>query len=156
MKGSGIYFSDSATTSIKYTQPCARNGRRYLLVSQVLISLCFPSSTHLTSLPLSLQVVLGKVYNTTTKLSPTTTTPPEGHHSVHAVKRTATNKSFFGDDEYCVYDTAQQKLEYLVELQLNGDPKIEVKDSQGVVRKDVITDNEFDSSDSNIDTYVTG
>jgi poly [ADP-ribose] polymerase len=39
------------------------------------------------------------------------TKPPEGFHSCHGVRG-----SEFADDEYVVYDTRQQRIDYLVEL----------------------------------------
>ena len=37
--------------------------------------------------------------------------PPEGYHSCHGVRG-----SEFADDEYVIYDTAQHRMEYLVEF----------------------------------------
>jgi poly [ADP-ribose] polymerase len=42
--------------------------------------------------------------------------PPPGHDSCHGVRRQPGVASQFDDDEYVVYRTEQQRLEYLVEL----------------------------------------
>ena len=42
--------------------------------------------------------------------------PPAGCHSCHGVRRRDGVASQFDDDEYVVYSTAQQRLEYLVEM----------------------------------------
>ncbi len=42
--------------------------------------------------------------------------PPQGFHSCHGVRRRNGVVSQFDDDEYVVYRTAQQRLEYLVEM----------------------------------------
>ena len=111
--GCGLYFSDSAATSLKYTAPCARNGMRYMLVSQVHITLhsllpqilIAPPSYFLSSLLrlTQMQVVLGKVHTTTQKLSSGTTSAPDGCDSVHAVAKKSNSRSTFVDDEFCIY-----------------------------------------------------
>jgi poly [ADP-ribose] polymerase len=42
--------------------------------------------------------------------------PPPGYHSCHGVRRRPGIQSQFDDDEYVVYQTTQQRLEYLVEF----------------------------------------
>ncbi|CAF5099201.1 unnamed protein product, partial [Rotaria magnacalcarata] len=72
--GYGIYFSDSASTSLKYTTASAiRSGRRLLCICQV---------------------ALGESANYYS-FSPTLTKPPDGFHSTHGVKRTEENQSKF-------------------------------------------------------------
>ena len=82
--GYGIYFSDSAVTSLKYTTSSeTRPGRR-------LLCLC--------------QVALGQSANYYS-LSPTLVKPPEGFHSTHGVKRTDENHSMFTVSDYFVFLT---------------------------------------------------
>lgn len=72
--GYGIYFSDSVSTSLKYTTPSAtRPGRRLLCISQVALGKS------------------AKFYSYT----PTLTQPPEHFHSTHGVKNTDENNSKF-------------------------------------------------------------
>ena len=42
--------------------------------------------------------------------------PPEGFNSTHGVRHQPGKPSEFEDDEYVVYTTQQQRLEYLVEM----------------------------------------
>ncbi|CAF1609985.1 unnamed protein product [Rotaria magnacalcarata] len=93
--GYGIYFSDSASTSLKYTTASAiRSGRRLLCICQV---------------------ALGESANYYS-FSPTLTKPPDGFHSTHGVKRTEENQSKFTDNEYAIYQVEQQRLLYIVEV----------------------------------------
>ncbi|CAF4946815.1 unnamed protein product, partial [Rotaria sp. Silwood1] len=93
--GYGIYFSDSASTSLKYTTASTtRPGRRLLCICQV---------------------ALGESANYYS-FSPTLTKPPNGFHSAHGVKRTEENHSMFTDNEYAIYQLDQQRLLYIVEV----------------------------------------
>ncbi|CAM4812432.1 unnamed protein product [Rotaria magnacalcarata] len=93
--GYGIYFSDSVSTSLKYTTASTtRPGRRLLCVCQV---------------------ALGESANYYS-FSPTITKPPDGFHSTHGVKRTEENRSMFSDNEYAIYQLDQQRLLYIVEV----------------------------------------
>jgi poly [ADP-ribose] polymerase len=86
--GNGIYFGDAMCTSAGYAHPGTRRTRFVALAS----------------------VALGrsKQYrNITWGLS----RPPEGYDSCHGVRG-----SEFDDDEYVVYDTRQQRIEYLCEI----------------------------------------
>ncbi len=91
--GNGIYFGDAACTSAFYTTP----GR------------------HKTRLMAVARVGLGKMkdYN---KITYGLNAPPEGYNSCHGVRNQPGKPSEFEDDEYVVYTTQQQRLEYLVEL----------------------------------------
>jgi hypothetical protein len=60
-------------------------------------------------------VALGKVKDYR-KITYGLTAPPEGHHSTHGVRRGKGVSSEFDDDEYVIYTTAQQRLEYLAEI----------------------------------------
>jgi poly [ADP-ribose] polymerase len=72
--GYGIYFSDSASTSLKYTTASTtRLGRRLLCICQV---------------------ALGESDNCYS-FSPTLIKPPHGFHSTHGIKRTEDNHSMF-------------------------------------------------------------
>lgn len=72
--GYGIYFSDSASTSLKYTAASTvRPGRRLLCICQV---------------------ALGETANYDS-FSPTLTQPPTGFHSTYGMKRTKDHPSMF-------------------------------------------------------------
>ena len=72
--GYGIYFSDSVSTSLKYTTASTiRTGRRLLCICQV---------------------ALGESANFYS-FSPNLIKPPNGFHSTHGVKRTDDNHSKF-------------------------------------------------------------
>ncbi|CAF3751920.1 unnamed protein product [Rotaria sp. Silwood1] len=93
--GYGLYFSDSASTSLKYTTASTtRSGRRLLCVCQVALG------------------ESAKYYS----YASTLVKPPDGYHSTHGVKRTAENNSMFIDNEYAIYQLDQQRLLYIVEV----------------------------------------
>jgi poly [ADP-ribose] polymerase 2/3/4 len=96
--GAGIYFSDSIKTSLKYSQTSQiRNSR--------LVALC--------------DVALGnvkQVYKHDTNL----TEPPSGYQSVNGVKNDGTNESEFNDNEYVIYNANQQRIRYIVELNVDS------------------------------------
>lgn len=72
--GYGIYFSDSVSTSLKYTTASTvRPGRRLLCICQV---------------------ALGETANYYS-FSPTLLKPPIGFHSTHGIKQTDDNHSMF-------------------------------------------------------------
>ncbi|XP_065105072.1 protein mono-ADP-ribosyltransferase PARP4-like isoform X2 [Paramisgurnus dabryanus] len=97
--GGGIYFSDSLTTSVKYSKPSVADGSRLLLVCDVALGQC----------------------KNLLKRDTTLTCAPEGYHSVHGVRRTPKTTSEFQDDEYVVYNTDQIKLKYVVQYTLEED-----------------------------------
>ncbi|KAL7881723.1 hypothetical protein AOLI_G00085710 [Acnodon oligacanthus] len=97
--GGGIYFSDSLSTSIKYSKPSVTDGSRLLLVCDVALGHCKELHTRDTSL----------------------TCAPEGYSSVHGVRRTQSTHSDFEDDEYVVYNTDQVRLKYVVQYSLKED-----------------------------------
>ncbi|CAF1006245.1 unnamed protein product [Adineta ricciae] len=93
--GYGIYFSDSVSTSLKYTTPSTtRPGRRLLCISQVALG------------------ESAKYYSYAANL----TQAPENFHSTHGIKKTSDNNSKFIDDEYVIYNLDQQRLLYIVEV----------------------------------------
>jgi poly [ADP-ribose] polymerase len=91
--GNGIYFGDAMCTSCFYATP----GR------------------HKTKLIAVARVGLGKMKDYT-KITYGLNAPPEGYQSCHGVRRKAGRPSEFDDDEYVIYTTKQQRLEYLVEV----------------------------------------
>ncbi|GLD56648.1 poly [ADP-ribose], partial [Lates japonicus] len=97
--GSGIYFSDAVSTSLKYSMPSVTDGSRLLLVCDVALGSC--KDIH--------------------KKDYTLTEAPEGHHSVHGVRHTPNTHSEFEDDEYVVYSPDQVKLKYIVQFSIKGD-----------------------------------
>ncbi|KAF6120831.1 poly(ADP-ribose) polymerase family member 4 [Phyllostomus discolor] len=101
--GSGIYFSNSISTSIKYSLPGETDGTRLLVVCDV---------------------ALGKCMDLHKKDFSLTEAPP-GYDSVHGVPKTATVSTDFEDDEFVVYKTSQVKMKYIIKFCIPGD---EVKD----------------------------
>jgi len=86
--GNGIYFGDAICTSSSYAHPGSRKTR-FVSVANVALG-------------------KSKQYR---KITYGLAKPPDGYDSCHGVRG-----SEFYDDEYVVYDTRQQRLEYLVEL----------------------------------------
>ncbi|KAM3862197.1 protein mono-ADP-ribosyltransferase PARP4 [Diretmus argenteus] len=97
--GSGIYFSDAMSTSLKYSKPSVTDGSRLLLVCDVALGRCRDLK----------------------KKDPSLIQAPEGHHSVHGVRRTHNTQSEFEDDEYVVYSPDQVKLNYVVQFSTDED-----------------------------------
>uniref|UniRef100_A0A5F9DL49 Poly [ADP-ribose] polymerase n=1 Tax=Oryctolagus cuniculus TaxID=9986 RepID=A0A5F9DL49_RABIT len=97
--GSGIYFSDSLSASIKYSHPGETEGTRVLVVCDVALGECI--EFHKKDLSL--------------------TEAPHGYHSVHGVSRTASLNTDFEDDEFVVYKTNQIKMKYIIKFCLPGD-----------------------------------
>ncbi|XP_050783624.1 protein mono-ADP-ribosyltransferase PARP4 isoform X2 [Gopherus flavomarginatus] len=97
--GSGIYFSDSISTSTKYSLPSEMDGTRLLAVCNVALGTCLD------------------LYKKDLSL----TNAPAGYDSVHGVRKTANISSDFEDDEFVVYKTCQVKMRYIVKFCLAGD-----------------------------------
>ncbi|XP_059198459.1 protein mono-ADP-ribosyltransferase PARP4 isoform X2 [Centropristis striata] len=97
--GSGIYFSNAMSTSLKYSKPSETDGSRLLLMCDVALGQC------------------KEMYKTDLTL----TEAPEGHDSVHGVRCTRNIHSAFEDDEYVVYSPDQVKLKYVVQFAIKGD-----------------------------------
>lgn len=91
--GNGIYFGDAACTSSFYTTSGKKKTR--------LMAVC--------------NVGLGKIKKYT-KITYGLDEPPKGYDSCHGVRRTKLKSSQFDDDEYVIYDTNQQHMQYLVEF----------------------------------------
>ncbi|KAM4796100.1 protein mono-ADP-ribosyltransferase PARP4 [Rhinophrynus dorsalis] len=92
--GSGIYFSDSISTSVKYTGPSKSNGARLLVLCDVALGTC------------------RDLY----KRDFTLTEAPSGFHSVHGVRQVAGVMSDFEDDEFVVYKRDQVKMTHIVQF----------------------------------------
>ncbi|XP_045149944.1 protein mono-ADP-ribosyltransferase PARP4 [Echinops telfairi] len=97
--GSGLYFSDALSTSIKYSQPGKTEGTRLLVVCDV---------------------ALGKCMDLYKKDFSLTEAPP-GYDSVHGVSQTEAIDTDFEDDEFVVYKTNQIKMKYIVKFCIPGD-----------------------------------
>nr|XP_040137821.1 protein mono-ADP-ribosyltransferase PARP4 [Ictidomys tridecemlineatus] len=97
--GSGIYFSDSLSTSIKYSHPGEVDGSRLLVICDV---------------------ALGKCMDLFKKDFSLTEAPP-GYDSVHGVSDTASIPTDFKDDEFVIYKTNQVKMKYIVKFCMPGD-----------------------------------
>ncbi len=93
--GNGIYFGDASCTSAFYTSP-GKPGTRFMALANV---------------------ALGKMKDYT-KITYGITAPPDGYHSCHGVRAKAGVTSQFADDEYVIYDSRQQRLDYLVEFKM--------------------------------------
>lgn len=91
--GNGIYFGDAACTSSFYTSAGKKNTR-FLAVARV---------------------GLGKAKQYK-KITYGLQSPPKGYDSCHGVRNKKGVSSQFADDEYVVYRTEQQRIEYLVEF----------------------------------------
>ncbi|XP_062861653.1 protein mono-ADP-ribosyltransferase PARP4 [Trichomycterus rosablanca] len=97
--GGGIYFSDSLSTSVKYSKPSETDGTRLLLVCEVALGQCKDMHTR----------------------DFTLTSAPEGYNSVHGVRKSQKMHSDFEDEEYVVYNTDQVRLKYVVQYSLEED-----------------------------------
>ncbi|MGF1579048.1 MAG: WGR domain-containing protein [Gemmataceae bacterium] len=91
--GHGIYFGDAACTSSFYTTP-GHHNTKFMAVARV---------------------ALGKMKEYR-KITYGLQEPPKGYDSCHGVRRKPKDHSEFDDDEYVIYTTQQQRLEYLVEF----------------------------------------
>ncbi|XP_072849781.2 protein mono-ADP-ribosyltransferase PARP4 isoform X1 [Pogona vitticeps] len=101
--GSGIYFSNSISTSLKYSQPSQRDGTRLLVICDVALGTCWDT------------------YETDYSL----TAPPPGYDSVHGVCKKDGRYSAFEGDEFVVYKTSQVKIKYVVRFCLANDERKE-------------------------------
>lgn len=97
--GSGIYFSDSLSTSVKYSHPGETDGTRLVVVCDV---------------------ALGKCLDLYKKDFSLTEAPP-GYDSVHGVSEAASVATDFEDDEFVVYKTNQVKMKYIIKFCMPGD-----------------------------------
>jgi predicted DNA-binding WGR domain protein len=86
--GNGIYFGDASCTAANYTVP-GKQKTRFITVARV---------------------ALGKMKDYR-EITYGLKGPPKGFHSCHGVRGTE-----FDDDEFVIYTTEQQRLEYLIEF----------------------------------------
>jgi len=91
--GNGIYFGDSVNTASNYAGQGSR-GTKFMTIAEV---------------------ALGKVKDYH-KITYGLSGPPSGFDSCHGVRRKTGVTSQFDDDEFVIYDSKQQKLDYLVEF----------------------------------------
>ncbi|XP_053184264.1 protein mono-ADP-ribosyltransferase PARP4 [Scomber japonicus] len=130
--GSGIYFTDAVSTSLKYSKPSVTDGSRLLLVCDVALGGC--KDVH--------------------RRDPMLTQAPEGYESVHGVRRTQYTQSEFEDDEYVVYSPDQVKLKYVVQFSISGDqlqefrPSINTSDEPSLPSCDQVMSSEDEDDDS--------
>uniref|UniRef100_A0A670Y543 Uncharacterized protein n=1 Tax=Pseudonaja textilis TaxID=8673 RepID=A0A670Y543_PSETE len=89
--GSGIYFSNSVRTSIKYSQPCETDGTRLLLICDV---------------------ALGNCWKTKQYFYCSSEGPPLRYDSVHGVRSTEKEKSIFEVFDVYVYTFDLSCLDY--------------------------------------------
>ncbi|XP_019851276.1 PREDICTED: uncharacterized protein LOC100633591 isoform X2 [Amphimedon queenslandica] len=109
MLGSGIYFADSASLSVKFSGPGKkRHGTRLMLVNEV---------------------ALGNVKEFTS-YQKELLAAPNGFHSVKGVKGTTEEPSDFKENEYVVYKTEQQRMRYLIEFRLPQDEEIDQDETE--------------------------
>ncbi|XP_004912129.1 protein mono-ADP-ribosyltransferase PARP4 [Xenopus tropicalis] len=92
--GRGIYFSDSISARVKYSEPAVTNGARLILVCDVALGNC------------------KDVYKRNFSL----TAAPSGFHSVHGVREIPGAKSDFEEDEFVVYKKDQVTMRYVVQF----------------------------------------
>lgn len=104
MLGNGIYFGSAACTSAQYTTG-GQKGSRFMLVCNV---------------------GLGNIKDYT-QITKGLTEPPHGYNSVHGVRRTPYQQTEFEDDEYVIFNTRQQRQEYLVEFVLSPQERARVQ-----------------------------
>ncbi|CAG5134171.1 unnamed protein product, partial [Candidula unifasciata] len=97
--GSGIYFANSASTSVKYSSPSKIKGSRLLLINEVALGHSKDYTCHDTTL----------------------VAPPGGYNSTHGISRKREESSEFEHDEFVVYAVNQQRVRYLVEFTIRGD-----------------------------------
>ena len=91
--GNGIYFGDAACTGSFYTTP-GRKKTRLLAVAKVALG-------------------KQKKYH---KITYGLDAPPKGFVSCHGVRSQKGVNSQFDDDEFVIYGTQQQRLDYLIEF----------------------------------------
>ncbi|XP_065586155.1 protein mono-ADP-ribosyltransferase PARP4 [Cyrtonyx montezumae] len=118
--GSGIYFSDSVSASVKYSSPSEMDGTRLLAVCDVALGSCLDLHERDFSLNAA----------------------PSGYSSVHGVRKTADISSDFEDDEFVVYKTTQVKIRYVVKFRLAEDQIKQFQPRTGVETEQDDTESE--------------
>ncbi|XP_041438613.1 protein mono-ADP-ribosyltransferase PARP4 isoform X2 [Xenopus laevis] len=92
--GSGIYFSNSISSSVKYAEPSITNGARLLVVCDVALGNC------------------KNVYKRDFSL----TAASSGFHSVQSVRQIPYARIDFKDEEFLVYKKDQVRMRYVVQF----------------------------------------
>ncbi|KAG8524708.1 Protein mono-ADP-ribosyltransferase PARP4 [Galemys pyrenaicus] len=126
--GSGIYFSDSVSASIKYSHPGEIDGSRLLVISDVSLGNCM------------------KLHKKDFSLKEA----PLGYDSVHGIRRKAIVPTDFEDDEFVVYKTNQVKMKYIVKFCVPGD---EIKGFHPCNNTELEEDRPESSSFSEVEDY---
>ncbi len=116
MLGNGIYFSDCTDTSLKYSDLSKLRNSRVLTICEVALGKC--KDYH--------EFDFGLVKAT------------ENFNSAHGVKKTQNVDSKFLDDEYVIYDSSQQKIRYIIELQYEDDGNL--KDFDRVSERGIVSE----------------
>ncbi|XP_060682050.1 protein mono-ADP-ribosyltransferase PARP4 isoform X2 [Hemiscyllium ocellatum] len=130
--GSGIYFSNSISTSIKYSKPSKTDGSRLLVICDVSLGKC-------------------KEYY---KKDFTLSAPPPEYSSVHGIRKTESIYSEFEDDEFVVYSTSQVKMRYVVQFCI-GEDQLEPFHPLINVNPEEISPSTLTSADIDIDDLET-
>ncbi|XP_071133574.1 protein mono-ADP-ribosyltransferase PARP4-like [Mytilus edulis] len=125
MLGNGVYFASSASTSIQYSDQSKCKGTRMMLVSNVALGNCKDFTEYHKDLQ----------------------GPPEGYDSCHGVASSEDQSSEFQDDEYVIYNTNQQIVEYLVEFSVEGD----IKQSLNIESLSTMEEDQDDNVNQQID-----
>eukprot|EP01133_Synstelium_polycarpum_P020953 gene20953-25153_t len=101
--GAGIYYADKFSTSCIYAHPAISDETtRFVLVSEVALGMV---SQH-------------------TKINAGLVKPPVGYNSCLGVGNNGVNGSDFKDNEYVIYNTSQQRQQYLVEFSFDASSKL--------------------------------
>ncbi|XP_066476989.1 protein mono-ADP-ribosyltransferase PARP4 [Tiliqua scincoides] len=126
--GSGIYFSNSIRTSIKYSHPSKTDGTRLFVICDVALGTCWKLCRPDGSL----------------------TAAPYGYDSVHGTPEEMNGcSSFFEDDEFVVYRTSQVKIKYVVKFCLADD---KVEEFHPVIQTE-LEDQAFPEHQSQLEDY---
>lgn len=106
MLGTGIYFAEDPLKAARYSG-VSKAGTRFMFVSEVALGRCH------------------EILQADTTLA----APPPGYQSVCGVGEHRSPGSSFDADEYVIYRTSQQRLQYLIEFTLPGDKLIDDSDN---------------------------
>jgi len=97
--GHGVYFTPNAVAAAKYTSTSTQSNTRLIGIANV---------------------ALGNVKHYYSS-QPDLPRPPINYHSAHGIQSTPLLKTDFEEEQFVIYDLSQQKLEFVVEVQLPGD-----------------------------------
>ena len=127
--GAGIYFSPSAEAAIYYSDP---NPKTTYAVTKGYFFIC--------------EVLLGNIHVTENEM-PLLTSAPSGCHSTHG--RRSGRGSFRDHDEYCIYQSSQQRLKYLVEFDYSSEKQMLPANVPAAVNVEEICSNVITSEKQN-------